>query len=131
MNSRQRRKSRRELARNHQNLPKRPFITINVDASRVGYAMSQVKAELNRAYKTASRTEIRATISKALQDIETIVLSNFRELVSVQRNSSAVCPADTVGCLGDHKCKFNARSPILQCAVNPKGDCGDCQHFES
>lgn len=27
-------------------------------------------------------------------------------------------------------CKFDARSPYLQCAANPAGDCAECPHFE-
>lgn len=93
--------------------------------------MAQVKAELNRVYEIASRSEIRAIINKALRDIEVITLPNFRELVSVQRSGLVVLQAETVGCLGDPSCKFNARSPYVQCAVNPKGDCADCQYFEA
>ena len=32
---------------------------------------------------------------------------------------------------GDRACKFSANSPLLRCAVNPKGSCESCQHFES
>lgn len=32
--------------------------------------------------------------------------------------------------IGDANCKYNARSPFLRCAVNPTGDCENCQHFE-
>jgi hypothetical protein len=31
--------------------------------------------------------------------------------------------------LGNPSCINNARSPYLQCAVNPTGDCGDCKDF--
>ncbi|MBW4675956.1 MAG: hypothetical protein KME52_18615 [Desmonostoc geniculatum HA4340-LM1] len=34
-------------------------------------------------------------------------------------------------CLGDASCKFNARSPHVQCAVNPNGGCTICQYFEA
>ncbi len=33
--------------------------------------------------------------------------------------------------IGDLTCKFNARSPIIRCAVNPNGPCKDCSHYES
>jgi len=31
--------------------------------------------------------------------------------------------------LGDPNCAFNARSPLLRCAVNPDGPCQSCRHF--
>jgi hypothetical protein len=33
--------------------------------------------------------------------------------------------------IGDLTCKFNARSPIIRCAVNPHGPCKDCPYYES
>ncbi|MCC5644775.1 DUF6464 family protein [Nostoc sp. CHAB 5824] len=33
-------------------------------------------------------------------------------------------------CLGNPSCNFNARSPHLQCTVNPSGNCATCRHFE-
>jgi Family of unknown function (DUF6464) len=33
--------------------------------------------------------------------------------------------------LGDPTCINNARSPYLQCAVNPSGVCGSCKHWET
>jgi hypothetical protein len=30
--------------------------------------------------------------------------------------------------IGDHTCKFNARSPLLRCAINPGGSCDRCMH---
>jgi hypothetical protein len=30
--------------------------------------------------------------------------------------------------IGDAQCKFNARSPLLRCAVNPLGPCTGCVH---
>lgn len=30
--------------------------------------------------------------------------------------------------IGDAQCQFNARSPLLRCAVNPLGPCGGCVH---
>ena len=32
--------------------------------------------------------------------------------------------------LGDASCRFNARSEILRCAINPSGLCQDCSHYE-
>jgi hypothetical protein len=32
--------------------------------------------------------------------------------------------------IGDPRCRFNARSPLLRCAVLPDGPCEQCSHFE-
>jgi hypothetical protein len=32
--------------------------------------------------------------------------------------------------VGDVNCRFNARSQLLRCAVNPVGPCGGCRFFE-
>ncbi|MFO0104097.1 MAG: DUF6464 family protein, partial [Cyanobium sp.] len=31
--------------------------------------------------------------------------------------------------IGDPLCRFNARSPLLRCAVLPAGPCERCAHF--
>ncbi|MFM7635480.1 MAG: DUF6464 family protein [Cyanobacteriota bacterium] len=31
--------------------------------------------------------------------------------------------------IGDPHCRFNARSPLLRCAVFPDGPCGRCAHY--
>jgi hypothetical protein len=33
--------------------------------------------------------------------------------------------------VGDSTCRFNARSPLLRCALNPLGPCAGCCHFQS
>jgi len=33
--------------------------------------------------------------------------------------------------IGDPHCRFNARSPLLRCAVLPEGPCERCAHFGS
>jgi Family of unknown function (DUF6464) len=33
--------------------------------------------------------------------------------------------------IGDANCRFNARSEIIRCAVNPEGPCTNCRFFES
>jgi len=33
--------------------------------------------------------------------------------------------------IGDLNCRFNARSEILRCAVNPEGPCQGCRSFEA
>jgi hypothetical protein len=32
--------------------------------------------------------------------------------------------------LGDASCRFNGRSELIRCAVNPSGPCGSCRHYE-
>lgn len=32
--------------------------------------------------------------------------------------------------IGDANCRFNARSELLRCAVNPEGPCSECRSFE-
>ncbi len=31
--------------------------------------------------------------------------------------------------VGDATCKYNARSEIIRCAVNPEGPCNSCHHY--
>ncbi len=31
--------------------------------------------------------------------------------------------------LGDASCRFNARSPLLRCAINPQGPCAGCVSY--
>lgn len=33
--------------------------------------------------------------------------------------------------IGNANCRFNARSEIMRCAVNPEGPCKGCRYFES
>lgn len=33
--------------------------------------------------------------------------------------------------IGDPDCRYNARSPLLRCAVLPEGPCERCAHFEA
>ena len=33
--------------------------------------------------------------------------------------------------IGDPSCRFNARSPLLRCAVLPEGPCERCSHYQS
>lgn len=32
--------------------------------------------------------------------------------------------------LGDSSCRFNSRSPLIRCAVNPQGACSGCADYE-
>ncbi len=31
--------------------------------------------------------------------------------------------------MGDASCRFNARSELLRCAINPPGPCQDCRFY--
>ncbi|HEY9669030.1 MAG TPA: DUF6464 family protein, partial [Coleofasciculaceae cyanobacterium] len=33
--------------------------------------------------------------------------------------------------IGDAKCRFNARSELIRCAVNPEGPCESCRFYET
>ncbi|CAO5049434.1 DUF6464 domain-containing protein [Microcystis aeruginosa] len=33
--------------------------------------------------------------------------------------------------MGDASCRFNARSELLRCAINPSGPCQDCRFYEA
>jgi hypothetical protein len=33
--------------------------------------------------------------------------------------------------IGDRNCRFNARSPLIRCAINPSGSCDRCQHWQA
>lgn len=33
--------------------------------------------------------------------------------------------------VGDANCRFNARSELIRCAVNPAGPCGNCRYYEA
>ena len=33
--------------------------------------------------------------------------------------------------IGDLTCRYNARSELLRCAVNPKGPCDRCSHYRA
>ncbi len=32
--------------------------------------------------------------------------------------------------IGDRSCRFNARSTLIRCAVNPQGPCQGCPHYQ-
>lgn len=55
-------------------------------------------------------------------EVETFMLLN-ENIIPIERSNNCEW-------IGDSRCKYNARSPHLRCAVNPAGDCKNCQHFE-
>ncbi|WP_375495607.1 DUF6464 family protein [uncultured Nostoc sp.] len=45
--------------------------------------------------------------------------------------SALLASRDEPRFIGDVTCKNNARSPYLQCAINPRGECQDCKDYEA
>jgi hypothetical protein len=98
-------------------------LTININVTKVNALFAKTKDAMMRL---AGIQEIAA---EALQRFALISPDIIRGMISVQQTRAVVQEVE-VNYLGDPSCKFNARSPYFQCAVNPGGNCGDCQHFE-
>jgi hypothetical protein len=49
--------------------------------------------------------------------------------VRQQRQPSDACLWRGGWVIGDPSCRFNARSPLLRCAVLPEGPCERCLHY--
>ena len=49
--------------------------------------------------------------------------------VRQQRQPSDARPWQGGWVIGDPSCRFNARSPLLRCAVLPEGPCERCLHY--
>ncbi|WP_242049225.1 DUF6464 family protein [Aulosira sp. FACHB-615] len=129
---RQRRRNRHKLksTRRRQITP-RPYITLNIDISGLDEAFRQFKDTVTRLSETLAQPETQARISEAWQSLMNISPRVLRGMISVQRAYSRIEFTVDEACLGNSSCKFNTRSPYMQCAVNPKGDCDDCRYFES
>lgn len=54
-------------------------------------------------------------------------LSRIRLLVQLATNSGI--PGNQ-GYIGEWSCLYNARSPLLRCAVNPLGPCESCPQYQ-
>ncbi|MEO0408728.1 MAG: DUF6464 family protein [Cyanobacteria bacterium P01_A01_bin.135] len=52
-----------------------------------------------------------------------------RILLYVQVAASDRAQVDGRWILGDATCRFNARSELMRCAVNPMGPCQGCVHY--
>ncbi len=48
----------------------------------------------------------------------------------VQVTESERCQLDGQWVIGDPSCRYNARSPLLRCAINPTGPCASCGDYE-
>lgn len=123
---RQRRRNRHKVkAARSQIFPGFTF-TLNIDISKVNKALAQAKNAI---------AQLNITIAPEFQKkaAELVKLAFFppnfiRDTISLER--TRIAAQEEIDYLGDINCKFNARSPHLQCAVNPKGDCVNCQHFK-
>jgi len=49
--------------------------------------------------------------------------------VKPQRQPADARPWRQGWVIGDPSCRFNARSPLLRCAVLPDGPCERCSHY--
>jgi Family of unknown function (DUF6464) len=72
---------------------------------------------------------------KGLQALKLATERDCNQVIAAyQRDMEELCQERRVSRLkqavGDTTCKNNARSPYIQCAINPKGSCQECKHFE-
>ena len=84
----------------------------------------------------------RMTANFALEPVGTPGLSTIRSvmgglflasvalLVKPQTRPADATPWRHGWVIGDPNCRFNARSPLLRCAVWPEGPCENCSHRE-
>ncbi|WP_159788665.1 DUF6464 family protein [Sodalinema gerasimenkoae] len=48
---------------------------------------------------------------------------------TAQRPEEMTC-VDGHWLIGDLSCRYNARSELMRCAINPQGPCAGCRHYE-
>ena len=58
------------------------------------------------------------------------VISSVGLIVKPQVRPADATPWRHGWVIGDPNCRFNARSPLLRCAVWPEGPCDSCSHRE-
>ena len=58
------------------------------------------------------------------------VMASVALLVKPQTRPADATPWRHGWVIGDPNCRFNARSPLLRCAVWPEGPCENCSHRE-
>lgn len=120
---RQRRRNRHGVEATRKRI-KRPIkLTLNIDVIKVNALFANTKDAIMRL------SEIQEIVAEALQTFALIQPNAIRGMINIQQARFVVQEVD-VDYLGDPSCKFNARSPLLQCAVKPDGDCATCQHYE-
>jgi hypothetical protein len=79
------------------------------------------KHEANILYEAVAR--LQTTDAQALSEILSRTGVTVNEFNSAFENK-------TPQLLGDLTCLNNARSPYLQCAINPTGECDRCKDYE-
>lgn len=57
-------------------------------------------------------------------------LSRIRLYVQLVHDTAEKSLVNGRWVLGDITCRYNARSELVRCAVNPSGSCGQCQFYE-
>ena len=58
------------------------------------------------------------------------VMASVALMVKPQAQPADATPWRHGWVIGDPNCRFNARSPLLRCAVWPEGPCESCSHRE-
>ncbi len=58
------------------------------------------------------------------------VMASVALMVKPQARPADATPWRHGWVIGDPNCRFNARSPLLRCAVWPEGPCESCSHHE-
>ena len=58
------------------------------------------------------------------------VMASVALMVKPQARPADATPWRHGWVIGDPNCRFNARSPLLRCAVWPQGPCESCSHHE-
>jgi hypothetical protein len=114
-----------------------PQLKLNIDASKMTKAFEDFRATFQSPeFKEAMRREIDkmrgGEYNMPMPRCRSYILDPYSgEHVSERRNYlDSQWRAINIEGIGNINCVNNARSPHLQCAVNPTGNCSDCSHFE-
>lgn len=119
MSIRQRRRNRHRVKAVHRLQAPRPYITLNIDVSKINEAIAQVKKQMSRLALVIAQPEFQTMVSQSCQKIaDGLSPQVIRGMISVQRTvQDSDIFVDEDACLGDPSCKFNARSPEARLAV--------------
>lgn len=71
-----------------------------------------------------AETQIQARLLSARQS------TSLRRRQVVQEFSEIYNPVLMARAVGDENCRFNARSALIRCAVNPDGPCEGCRDYQ-
>jgi len=56
--------------------------------------------------------------------------TSFRRVPAASDSTELYNPVLIGEPLGDATCRFNAKSALIRCAVNPNGPCEGCRHYQ-